>query len=137
MPTGLTKDAGWQIGVSRTLPYPPEDVWALLTSPEGAEIWAGPEAVIVPEPGTRWSASDGSRGEIRSHDPGRKLRLTFRPAGWSHETTVQIVVVQATGQRASVRFHQERLADAAERARQREHWRAVLDRLEDALSART
>lgn len=37
--------------------------------------------------------------------------------------------------RASLRFHQERLADADERARQRGHWRAVMDRIEDALDA--
>lgn len=134
MPTGLTKDAGWQIGVSRTLPYPPEAVWTLLTSPEGAEIWAGSGAQITHVPGSRWSARDGSRGQVRSYEPGRKLRLTFHPAGWDHETTVQIVVVPASGRRASVRFHQERLASADERARQRDHWRAVLDRIDDALS---
>lgn len=59
-----------------------------------------------------------------------------KAAGWDHETTVQIVVVPASGQRASVRFHQERLAGADERARQRDHWRAVLDRIDAALEAR-
>lgn len=136
MPTGLTKDAGWQIGVSRTLPYPADAVWSLLTSPDGAEIWAGPGAVITPTPGTSWAARDGSHGQVRSHDPGRRLRLTFHPAGWDHETTVQIVVVPVTRHRASVRFHQERLADADERARQRDHWRAVLDRIDAAVAAR-
>jgi hypothetical protein len=35
MPTGLTKDAGWQIGVSRTLPDPPSPVWDFISGPEG------------------------------------------------------------------------------------------------------
>ena len=33
----------------------------------------------------------------------------------------------------TVRFHQERLADAGERERQRDHWRSVLRDLERAL----
>jgi uncharacterized protein YndB with AHSA1/START domain len=40
-PRGLSKDAGWEIGVSRTLPFPPDDVWALLTAPEGLALWLG------------------------------------------------------------------------------------------------
>jgi hypothetical protein len=32
-----------------------------------------------------------------------------------------------------LRFHQERLADAAEREQQRAHWQAVLDEVEKAL----
>jgi hypothetical protein len=35
-----------------------------------------------------------------------------------------------------VRFHQERLADAAEREQQRAHWRAVLDAVVAALANR-
>lgn len=35
MPVGQTQDAGWQIGVSRTLDHPLERVWdALVTSPD-------------------------------------------------------------------------------------------------------
>ena len=38
---GLTKDAGWEIGVSRTVPYPVEQVWDLLLSSRGAQALAG------------------------------------------------------------------------------------------------
>jgi uncharacterized protein YndB with AHSA1/START domain len=41
MSTGLTKDAGWEIGVSRTLPFPPDDVRAVLTAPAGLALWLG------------------------------------------------------------------------------------------------
>lgn len=135
MPTGLTRDAGWQIGVSRTLRATPDDVWALLTSPEGLSMWLGPGAQIGTERGTPWRADDGAHGETRSHHPGDRIRVTCRPAGWDHDTIVQIVVAPANDDRTSLRFHQERLADGEERARQREHWRAVMDRIEDALDA--
>jgi hypothetical protein len=67
---GQTKDVGWNIGVSKTLPYPVEQVWALLTS----------------------------------------------------------------GDKTVLGFHQEWLADAEERERQREHWRAAMARVAAALS---
>ena len=115
MPTGLTKDAGWQIGVSRTLPCTPEEAWDLLTSDEGRAVWQAPE--------------DGTAGEVRSLRPLDRMRVIWTPAGWDHDTTVQVVVRPAkTG--TSIRFHQERMANADERERQRAHWSAVLDRLE-------
>ena len=102
MPVGLTKDAGWEIGVSRTVPFGPEEVWALL---EDVPSWLG-----------------GEPDSIRSHRPLDRIRL-----GWKG-TIVQVVVrPMKTG--TSIRFHQERLASAEEREAQRAHWRAVLDRL--------
>lgn len=102
MPAGKTRDSGWEIGVSRTVPYPLEDVWARLEDVGG---WLGEEAT-----------------DIRSHVPLDRIRL-----GW-HGTIVQVRVATAkTG--TTVKFHQERLADAEERERQRAHWNAVLDRL--------
>lgn len=135
MPTGRTKDAGWQIGVSRTVPATPQEMWDLLTSPRGLALWLGPGAEIGTERGAPWRADDGAHGEVRSHHHGDRIRLTCRPPGWDHDTTVQVALVPASGGRTSLRFHQERLADAGERARQREHWRAVMDRVEDALAS--
>ncbi len=133
MPTGRTRDAGWQIGVARTLRAAPDQVWDLLTSPRGLAMWLGPGADIGTERGDPWRSDDGAHGEVRSHHPGDRIRVTCRPPGWDHDTTVQVVVVPASDGRTSLRFHQERLAGADERARQREHWRAVMARIEDAL----
>ncbi|GAA3812627.1 hypothetical protein GCM10022380_33000 [Amycolatopsis tucumanensis] len=46
------------------------------------------------------------------------------------------MTVSPSGDRTVVRFHQEWLADAEERAAQREHWKGVVDRVADALAAR-
>jgi hypothetical protein len=40
-PVGLTKSAGFQIGVRRTLPMTQEKAWELLFSQEGLQIWLG------------------------------------------------------------------------------------------------
>ena len=131
-PVGLTKDGGWEIGVSRTVPHPLDEVWRLLTSDEGIALWLGPGARVAPTRGARYSTAGGTEGEVRGYRDRDRIRVTWRPAGWSHESTLQVALSPArTG--TTVRFHQERLADAGERERQRAHWRSVLGDLERAL----
>jgi hypothetical protein len=102
MTVGKTKDAGWEIGVSRTVPVSLREAWARI---EDTSAWLGEEAE-----------------DIRSRRPLDRIRV-----GWNG-TIVQVALTEAkTG--TTVHFHQERLADAGERERQREHWSGVLDRL--------
>jgi len=132
---GQTRDVGFQIGVSRTLPHAPAEVWSFLTSPAGTALWVGPDASLEPTKGSRYTTADGTTGEVRSFHTDDRVRITWQPESWPHDSTVQLVVrPAATG--TSVRFHQERLADAAERTRQRAHWRGVLDAIEAALAGR-
>ena len=131
-PVGLTRDAGWQIGVSRTLPVTAEEAWDLLTSPGGLALWLG-QGLSAPAKGARYRTADGTEGEFRSVRPGDRVRLTWRPRWREREAIVQVVLV-ATPTGCSVRFHSERLNSAAERERMREHWRDALDRIERALA---
>jgi uncharacterized protein YndB with AHSA1/START domain len=135
-PTGLTRDAGWEIGVSRTVPIPLAEVWDFLISAEGAAMWLGAGVHRLDEPGGGYETAAGTSGEIRSFRPLDRLRLTWQPADWAHDSTVQVTVSSAGPGRTMVRFHQERLADAAERERQRAHWRGVLDALVSALDGK-
>lgn len=134
MATGQTKDAGWQIGVSRTVDRPAAAVWDLLTGPEGVSIWLGPGVSLNGAAGQTYRTDDGTAGEVRSFRPLDRVRLTYRPAGWDHETTVQIAI-QDKGPKTALRFHQERLADGEERERQRTHWKRIADELAKALDA--
>ncbi|MET8795017.1 SRPBCC domain-containing protein [Nocardia sp. NPDC004568] len=129
MPTGLTADAGWQIGVSRTLPQPPDIVWAHLTGAAGLACWLGPGADPTFAPGARYRTDTGVTGEIRSYRAGERIRLTYGP------TTVQVTVTPVAGHRTRLRFHQERMSDAAQRAQQRAHWQRVMDETTAALDA--
>ena len=49
--TGRTKDAGWQVGVSRTLDHPVQRVWDMLTSPASTDLWLGHGVPLAEEPG--------------------------------------------------------------------------------------
>ncbi|MGV9299399.1 SRPBCC domain-containing protein [Amycolatopsis sp. NPDC003676] len=134
MSVGQTKDAGWQIGVSKTIGRSAEEVWDFITSPEGVAIWLGEGVTVQPEPGVGYETADGIRGETRSFREMDRIRLTWQPAGWAHETTLQLAVRASGPGKAMLRIHQERLANAAEREQQRRHWQGVLTELITALA---
>jgi uncharacterized protein YndB with AHSA1/START domain len=129
---GQTKDVGWNIGVSRTLPHPVEQVWRLLTSPQGVALWLG-ETRLGTRKGDRYRTADGTAGELRGFHENDRLRLTWRPPHWDHDSTVQVALTPRGEDRTLLRFHQEWLANAEEREHQRDHWRAVMDKVVQAL----
>jgi uncharacterized protein YndB with AHSA1/START domain len=124
--TGHTKDAGWQIGVSRTLDHPVTEVWDFITSPEGVAIWLGEGTTVPREPGEIYETTIGVRGETRSFRELDRLRLTWRPADWTHDTILQLTVSSSGEGRARLGIHQDHLAGAGEREHQRTHWKAVI-----------
>ncbi|MFF3452845.1 SRPBCC domain-containing protein [Streptomyces sp. NPDC002730] len=129
MPTGLTRDAGWEIGVSRTLPLPVSTVWDFIVSPEGVARRLGKGAQLPTGKGESYETGDGIAGEVRSYRPGDRIRLTYGT------TTLQVAVSASGEGKTLLRFHQEHLADAEERERQRAHWKAVMDEITGALAA--
>lgn len=131
---GRTRDAGWQIGVSKTLDHPIEDVWAFLTSPAGTAIWLGDDVTVLPERGAGYETAGGVRGETRGFHELNRIRLTWQPPDWAHDTTVQLAVTPAGEGRTRLTLHQERLADAAEREQQRRHWQSVMNAIAKALA---
>ncbi|MBP2320241.1 uncharacterized protein YndB with AHSA1/START domain [Kibdelosporangium banguiense] len=129
---GQTKDVGFNIGVSRTLPFPPEVVWAAIMSPAGVALWLGKGATLVK--GERYETADGTVGEVRSLHELDRIRLTWQRRDWDHETTVQIAL-STRGAKTVLNFHQERMTGPEERARQRDHWRGVMNEVVDLLTA--
>lgn len=131
MPTGKTNDAGWQIGVSRTLDATPEAVWELLVSERGLAIWLGDGAALDPETG-RWT-SDAAAGEVRSYHAVDRVRLRLPTDDGTHVTTTQLAVQATADGRTVLVLHEEHLRDPGERIRRRTHWRGVADRIQSAL----
>ncbi|MDH3249251.1 MAG: SRPBCC domain-containing protein [Acidimicrobiia bacterium] len=133
MPVGKTRDVGWQIGVSITVPRPAPVVWDWLVSQEGLATWLGDGVELTGTRGEPYETADGTHGELRSFRPRNRVRLTWQPRDWAHDSTVQVAVDDKVD-RTRIVFHQERLADADERARQRDHWKTVSETVRRALS---
>lgn len=128
---GQTADTGYQIGVRRTLPLPPDAAWKLLTAPETMRAWLGGAPAL--EKGATFTTPDGAAGEVRVAQPGSHLRITWQPPGWPRPSTIQVRAVPA-GEKTTVSFHQEHLPGADEREERRRHFTAVLDALQKRIA---
>jgi uncharacterized protein YndB with AHSA1/START domain len=120
--------------VSKTIDRPVEAVWTFITSPAGIAIWLGEGVTVLPERGAGYETTAGVHGETRSLRELDRIRLTWQPPDWTHDTTLQLAVRSAGAGRAMLVVHQERLADAAEREQQRRHWQGVITALVEALT---
>lgn len=129
---GETAGAGFEIGVQRTLPIAQDRLWELLLSADGRRLWLGDISAGALEAGATYETADGIHGELRTIKPEERLRLTWHPDDWDTDSTLQVSLAcpRNSVEKTVLRFHQERLADSGTREAMREHWRAVLDRLE-------
>jgi uncharacterized protein YndB with AHSA1/START domain len=125
---GETADAGFQVGVRRTLPRSAEDAWSELVEGDARALWLGAGTTFEATPGTAYHCDDGTEGEVRTVRAGRRVRLTWRPPDAPAPTTLQLTL-EPKGERCVVAFHHERLPDAAARERMKAHWSEVLTTL--------
>jgi len=124
--TGLTKDVGWELGVRRTVDAPVDEVWEYIVV-DGVATWLG-DTTLGLHKGDAYETVDGTRGEIRSRTDELRLRITWQPDDWDHDSTFQVTLTPAGGG-TTIGLHHERLASEAERAQMLEHWTAVMDRV--------
>jgi uncharacterized protein YndB with AHSA1/START domain len=126
---GRTRDAGYQVGIRRTLPIGVDDAWRLVTSGDGVRAWLGDGEPVELAPGREYALADGSGGMVRVVEPGSHLRLTWLPDGWPRSSTIQVRVI-AAARGTTIALHQEHLPSAAARTERRAHFAAALDALE-------
>ena len=127
-PVGLTQDAGWQAGASRTFPVDRATAWAALVSPAGLAAWLGPLDALPTGRGEPYETQDGVRGEVRSWRPEDRVRLRWQPPGRSAPAVLQVAL---SGSRSGtvVRLHADQLAGPDERQQVLEGFRGALERL--------
>jgi uncharacterized protein YndB with AHSA1/START domain len=123
---GKTKDAGWDVGVRQTVPARVDVVWQFLLG-DGLTSWLG-ETTLPHAKGEVYRTADGVVGEVRSFTENTKVRLTWRPEDWPHDTTLQISVKEAASGTTIVIQH-EHLADREERRMMLGHWKNVASHL--------
>ena len=121
--TGKTKDAGWEVGVRTTVAAPVPVVWQYLIG-NGLATWLGQISTLPTEKGAEYVTKDGVRGTIRSYTENAKLRLSWHPSDWPHDTTLQLTLKETiTG--TTIGIHHEKLADRDERRMMLGHWKNI------------
>lgn len=126
---GETKDAGFQIGVQKSMDISAAKAWKLLTSSDGLKIWLGTIPKLTLKKGSTYATKEGTTGEIRSIEKNKRLRLTYQPKNFKKPSTLQIYLLE-TNKKCSVRFHQEKLPSKTMRATMKTHWQGVLKKLQ-------
>ncbi len=121
--TGLTKDAGWELGVRTTVAAPVDAVWEYLLGP-GLIVWLGELAALPAEKGEAYATADGVRGTVRSRTDGLRIRVSWQPDDWPHDSTLQLTVKPAASG-TTIGIHHEKLADREERRMMLGHWKNV------------
>jgi len=121
--TGQTKDAGWELGVRTTVSAPLPTVWEYLLG-SGLPLWLGDIAALPVEKGAAYATADGVHGTIRGFAENSKVRVSWQPEDWPHDTILQLTVKEAiTG--TTIGIHHEKLADREERKLMLGHWKNV------------
>ena len=113
-----------ELGLRRTVGAAVDEVWEYFVV-DGLATWLG-DTTLPLHKGEKYLTTDGASGEILSRTDQLRLRLTWQPDDWDHDSTVQVTLMPAaTG--TTIGFHQERLASEAERTQMLAHWTKVLD----------
>ncbi|MET0395715.1 MAG: SRPBCC domain-containing protein [Longimicrobiaceae bacterium] len=133
---GQTADAGFQVGVQRSVAATVEAAWELLTT--RPELWLGEGAEVAFAVGERYRVpagrgAPGAGGVVRVVKPGARLRMTWHPEGWPAPATLQLTLSASGSGRTVVGAHMEKLPDADAREAMRARWRAALERIAAAL----
>ena len=129
-PIGLTKDAGWQIGVRRTFPISQEKAWAYLISPEGTRLWLDDmdiEKIEIKQP---FETPNGYFGKITVFKPQSHLRMQWKHPDWNNISVLQIRTI-ANKEKTTISFHQEKLSGAEQRVQMKSFWQRALNKLEN------
>ena len=125
---GETKNSGFEIGAQKTVNQNARNVWKFLMSKQGQKIWLGDTLNFKPLTGYGYRTSDGISGEIRTVKLGEKIRISWKKPEWRSLTVLQIYLL-SSGDKTSIRFHQEKLTGPKMRAEMKEHWQNVLNKI--------
>ncbi|MFD0586494.1 SRPBCC domain-containing protein [Paenibacillus sp. GCM10027627] len=131
---GQTADAGFQVGVRRTLPLSQEQAWQLLTSAEGLKWWIGTAPNLEIREGETFTSAEGVSGQFRVVKPQLQLRLKWERSDWIKASTLQIRLISAVRGRTTISFHQDRLENPGTREQMKLYWEHVLDVMKEHAS---
>jgi uncharacterized protein YndB with AHSA1/START domain len=132
---GETVDAGFQVGVQRSLAATAAEAWELITS--RPELWLGERVSVAFDEGEQYevppgNGAPGASGEVRVVKPGDRLRMTWQPEGWPAPATLQLTLSESGSGKTAIHAHLEKLPHADAREAMRTRWREALERIATA-----
>ncbi|RPI44950.1 MAG: ATPase [Bacteroidetes bacterium] len=127
--TGQTQDAGFQVGVRKTVPGKFQDIWDFLFSDRGLSLWLGPidpdDLVIRKE----FSLGNSVTVKITVFEPYSHLRMSWKKNDWPNSSRLQLRVMASGDEKSVIAFHQEMLTGPEQREEMKDYWDNILSRL--------
>jgi uncharacterized protein YndB with AHSA1/START domain len=121
--TGRNRGDSFDVGVRETVAVPLPTVWAFLVG-EGLPLWLG-ETELPHDQNAEYETDDGVRGIIHRYAENSRVKLTWRPGDWPHNSTLTLAVKQKDAG-TTISISHEGLADRDERTMMLGHWKAVV-----------
>lgn len=114
--TGLTKDAGWQFGLRKTIDLPANQVWDFLFTESGAVLWL-----------------HDAHTDFSTWKPYSHIRTKWRIPGWPNPATLQMRVIPHK-QKATIAFLVENMLSEEQRYEAKDYWNEVMGVLVEELT---
>jgi uncharacterized protein YndB with AHSA1/START domain len=114
------------VEVIRTLAAPPDQIWQLMISPDGAAALLG-EGAILGGKGEAWRSTTGPHGVVRSYHPLEQLRVSWHADDDAPASLVELDLrPQGAGTEIVVRHEHVHDGESIDLHR---HWTDAVDRL--------
>lgn len=136
IPVGVTKDAGVQIGVRKTIKVEKEKVWDYLTSPQGLPLWIWDVSEFRLQKGYEFKSKEGICGKLTVVLPFRKLRMKWKLPEWEKPSRLQLYLLPTDSGKTTIAIHQEMLDDVYVRELMRRFWADKLEQIKNYLEGR-
>lgn len=123
---GQNQRGFYSAAASRTFPISKSQLWKLVNSREGLDVWLRPVNNFKIRPGQKFETSDEYFGEVRTMKAGERVRLRWQEVEWEKPTVVNIFLGGRDRDKSILAISHDDLPDTRLRNRMRSHWKQVL-----------
>lgn len=110
---GLTKDAGWQFGIRKTMPANLETLWNLFFSDRGLGFWC-----------------EGVDQNFSTFKEYSHIRTKWRHRDFAEDTNLQIRFIPSKNKdKTTISFHVDKLKNESQREMTKDYWSKVIEDL--------
>jgi len=113
---GHTKDAGWQFGIRKSVPFSANEVWNFLFSENGSKLWL------------KDADKKFSTFKNLSH-----IRTKWKLKDWTNEATLQMRVI-ANKDKTAIAFHIEKLLNEKQREETKTYWETAIKTITEKIT---
>ncbi len=114
--TGLTKDAGWQFGIRKSISLNKNEVWDFLFSEKGINLWL-----------------EGADKEFSTFKNYSHIRTKWKLNEWTNEASLQMRVL-SNKNKTTIAFHIDKLLNESQREVTKAYWEQMINKLTEKLT---